>query len=137
MTAEKSFDCSVETISNVRKWIGEALAAERTPQDVIDAVLLAVSEAATNAVVHGYADTRRGRLDVRVSVDGASLGVTVRDYGAGFGKKQYTPPDTSLAHEGGYGVFLLRNLMDEVEVQTLEDGTEVRMKKTFKPGSAA
>ena len=137
MIAEQSFECSVETIREVRKWIADTLAGERTPRDIVEGILLAASEAVTNAVVHGYEKSRRGRVDVRIQVAVDSIAITVRDYGTGFGRKPYTPPDTSVPHEGGYGVFLLRNLMDDVKVTTHEDGTEVHMVKALKPGIAS
>jgi anti-sigma regulatory factor (Ser/Thr protein kinase) len=131
---EKTFDCSLDTIREIRRWIKDVLAAYKTPEDVIDDVILAASEAVTNAIVHGYSDTRHGRIDARVQFSDEAITLVVRDYGSGFRKKQYMAPDTSTPHEGGYGVYLMQTLMDEVEVVPLGEGTEIRMMKTIRSG---
>jgi anti-sigma regulatory factor (Ser/Thr protein kinase) len=133
VNAEKSFECSLETIKDVRHWIVDVLSVEHTPENIMNDVVLATSEAVTNAVVHGYEKTRRGRVDLSVQVSNDSIVLTVRDYGAGFGQKSYTAPDTSSPHEGGYGVYLVHKLMDEVTLSSHEKGTELRMKKVTKP----
>ena len=136
MTAETTFDCTLETIKDVRSWIVDVLSVLKTPMEVTGDVVLAASEAVTNAVVHGYEETRRGRVDMSIQVLNGSVMLTIRDYGSGVGRKPYTAPDTGIPHEGGYGVYLLHSLMDEVEVRSLEKGTEVRMKKLIRPNTA-
>jgi anti-sigma regulatory factor (Ser/Thr protein kinase) len=128
----KSFECSLDTIKDVRHWIMDALSLHRMPDDVIGDVVLAASEAVTNSVVHGYEETRRGRVDVSIQVTADSVSLTVRDYGSGFSGKPYDAPDTSTPHEGGYGVYLVHSLMDEVTLLSLDQGTELRMKKVIK-----
>ncbi len=137
MTVEKSFECSLETIKEVRQWVVDVLSAQQAPEDVINDVVLAVSEAVTNAVVHGYEKTHKGRVDLSVQVSSAAISLTVRDYGSGFGQKFYTAPDTTTPHEGGYGVYLVHTLMDEVRLLSHDGGTELQMKKVIKlkPGS--
>lgn len=130
---EKIIDCSLETMKDVRRWIVDVLSAQAVPEDVLSDVVLASSEAVTNAVVHGYEETRRGRVDLKIQISDSSVSLTIRDYGSGLGRKPYAPPDTSLPHEGGYGVYLLHSLMDEVEIVSLDKGTEVRMQKVIKP----
>ena len=109
------------------------LNSQRVPESVVNDVILAASEAVTNAVVHGYEETRRGIVDLSLNVSADSVSLSVRDYGTGFGKKPYAAPDTRIPHEGGYGVYLVHSLMDEVTVTPLDKGTEVRMKKAIKP----
>ena len=131
--AAKSFDCSLERIKEVRQWIVDVLISQHTPEAVVDDVILAASEAVTNSVVHGYEETRRGTVDLSLQVSADSVSLTIRDYGTGFGKKPYAAPDTRIPHEGGYGVYLVHTLMDEVTLTSLENGTELRMKKAIKP----
>jgi anti-sigma regulatory factor (Ser/Thr protein kinase) len=133
--AAKTFDCTLETVKDVRGWIVDVLSAHKTPMDVIGDVVLATSEAVTNAVVHGYEETHKGRVDMSIQLSDSSVTITIRDYGSGLGRKPYTAPDTGIPHEGGYGVYLLHSLMDEVEVRSLDKGTEVRMKKLIKPNT--
>ena len=137
MSAAKTFECTLETIKEVRQWIVDNLSAHGTPDNVVSDVVLAASEAVTNAVVHGYAETRRGRVDLSLEISDGSLVLTIRDYGSGLGRKPYAAPDTRIPHEGGYGVYLVQSLMDEVEMKSLNQGIEVRMKKAFKTGTGS
>jgi stage II sporulation protein AB (anti-sigma F factor) len=127
----RTFDCSLDTVREVRHWIAEVLTAQRAPENVISDIVLAASEAVTNAIVHGYPETRSGAVDVAIRVTAGSVELTIRDYGDGFGGKPYAPPDTTAAHEGGYGVYLVHSLMDEVTLRPLVKGMELQMKKLF------
>jgi anti-sigma regulatory factor (Ser/Thr protein kinase) len=133
VNASKTFECDLETIKLVREWIVDVLSAHSTPNDIINDIVLAANEAVTNSVVHGYAETRRGRIDISIELLDGLVSLKIRDYGSGLGRTPYIAPDTRIPHEGGYGVYLVRALMDEVEVLSLDKGVEVRMKKTIKP----
>jgi anti-anti-sigma factor len=102
--------------ARVRRWA--ALAALDT--ETTDDLLLAVGEAAANAVEHAY-DGAPGPLHVLVAlVGGARVEVTVSDEG------QWRPPP---AHPGfrGRGLDLMRRLSDSVDLDRREGGTVVRM----------
>jgi serine/threonine-protein kinase RsbW/stage II sporulation protein AB (anti-sigma F factor) len=53
------------------------------PEDTVDAVALAVSEAATNAIEHAYAGAEPGLVRMRCTVEGDRLVVEIADDGAG------------------------------------------------------
>jgi len=125
----KSFDCSLETIRDVRQWIADSLVSERIPDGVIADMLLAASEAVTNSIVHGYEQTLRGTVDCTLRISGDAVTLIVRDYGSGLDEKTYMRPDTSVPHEGGYGVYLIHSLMDEVTLSLPGQGTEWTMTK--------
>jgi serine/threonine-protein kinase RsbW len=85
-------------------------------------VLLAVSEAATNAVLHAYLEAGRpGPLLLSARLMDDIVHVVVRDHGRGM-----TPrPDSPGL---GLGLPLMTRLADAVQISTHPDGgTEVRM----------
>ncbi len=136
MTAAKTFECDIESIKNVRHWIVDVLSAQNLPEDVVNDLALAANEAVTNSVVHGYAETGHGRVDLSVQLSNGFVSLTIRDYGCGLGGKYYAPPDTRIPLEGGYGIYLLHSLMDEFRVLSLDEGIEVQMKKILKPNTS-
>lgn len=97
----------------------------------------AVSEAVTNAIVHGY----RGRDDGMVTLSAAYdenrvLTVTVRDEGCGIADIEaamqpfYSTGDS--AERSGMGFCVMQTFMDAVEVtSTVGEGTSVLMRKTI------
>jgi anti-sigma regulatory factor (Ser/Thr protein kinase) len=82
-------------------------------------VLLSVSEACTNAVVHGYPD-EGGDLDLEAFLDGSVLRVSVRDFGVG--------PEARAREPGlGYGMLLIKAHTHALTVRNCGPGTEVMM----------
>ncbi|RGY97178.1 anti-sigma F factor [Clostridium sp. AM58-1XD] len=101
----------------------------------IDDVKTAVSEAVTNAVIHGY-QNREGKIIVEAEVEKEEkmLTVIVCDNGIGIGdvKKAMEPMYTSdtTGERSGMGFSFMEAFMDEVEVDSEpEKGTVVKMKK--------
>ena len=85
----------------------------------IDDLVLAISEACSNAVEHAGAD--HGEVTLAAEFRDADVVVTVQDAG------RWQPPH--LRFERGRGFRILRALMDDVTVSRRGDGTEVRMRR--------
>jgi serine/threonine-protein kinase RsbW len=102
------------------------------PDDRIDDLKIAVSEACTNAIeAHGAVDTDE-RVLVRCTEQGDHMEVTIEDRGPGFDPHTLPehPPVTDpdrLKFERGLGIPLIRSLVDEVEFSSSDDGTAVRI----------
>ncbi|HWH15738.1 MAG TPA: ATP-binding protein [Miltoncostaeaceae bacterium] len=97
------------------------------PPDRLADVLLALTEAVTNAALH--AEPRDGCVRVRAWVDGDCLRITVSDRGRGFDPDAgERGPRTGL----GVGLRLMRALADESEIRTPPGGgAEIRL--AFRP----
>ncbi|MDY2880941.1 MAG: anti-sigma F factor [Candidatus Borkfalkiaceae bacterium] len=94
----------------------------------------AVSEAVTNAIVHGYPDTV-GDVTMLAETDGEDVHIVVSDNGVGIAnlEEALEPFFTSRPEEerSGMGFTIIRTFMDEVKViSKLNEGTIVDMKKT-------
>jgi len=99
----------------------------------IDDVKTAVSEAVTNAEIHGYRGGK-GIIDLEVTIDGKLLTVTVGDTGVGIRDVRrameplYTTDQTG--ERSGMGFSFMEAFMDEVLVDSEPgNGTRVTMKK--------
>ncbi len=82
-------------------------------------ILIAVTEAVNNAIEHG--NRKDAQVDVMVEVANGDkeFCFTVKDQGRGFdfvNLPDPTAPD-NLLKENGRGIFLMRNLADEVEFE--------------------
>lgn len=93
----------------------------------------AVSEAVTNAVIHGY-QGRNETIYIEASIEGNELSVTVRDQGIGIldveqaMEPMFTADDSG--ERSGMGFTFMGAFMDEVQVESaLQHGTSVVMKK--------
>ena len=99
----------------------------------LDDVKTAVSEAVTNAVIHGY-QGHGGIIYLEVKILGQELTVTVKDTGIGIPNiPQAMEPMFTTDPEGersGMGFSFMEAFMDEVSVESEPDkGTVVTMKK--------
>lgn len=133
VTAQRrSFDACVDSVPLARHaavtWAREHTASE----EVLHAVALAVTEAATNVVVHAYRD-REGRATFTLELerDDDGLRVSVHDDGLGM-----TPrPDSPGL---GLGMPLIASVTDRLEIlRTETGGTHVRMRFCAAVGAEA
>ena len=101
--------------------------------EAVEDVKTAVSEAVTNAVIHGYRN-ESGMITMELTLDGRALTVVIRDNGVGIEdiEKALTPMFTTQpeAERSGMGFTIMESFMDELSVEsTPGKGTTVTMKK--------
>jgi anti-sigma regulatory factor (Ser/Thr protein kinase) len=95
---------------------------------------LAVAEALANAILHGNRCDPEKTVHVVVAVnEHGDLLVSVKDTGSGFDPSQLPNPTApvNLLAPHGRGIFLIRQLMDEIDFR-FDDGTELRMRRRKK-----
>lgn len=86
-----------------------------------DDLVIAVNEVATNSIRHGG-----GRGTLKLWNDGSSIVCEVRDE-ARIDKPMIGRERPSAGQEGGFGLWLVNQLCDLVQIRTFEDGSVVRM----------
>jgi serine/threonine-protein kinase RsbW len=125
-----SMPADTEAMAAVVDAISEALARREVPEQKRLEVALAVQEALANAVVHGCDNdpSKQVRCRVRSDAHGRIL-IIVTDPGPGFSPDLLSDPKRreNLYADHGRGVYLIRQLMDEVHFE--HSGNEVRMWK--------
>lgn len=96
----------------------------------------AVSEAVTNAIIHGYENTS-GVVSIECMIRGSKIEIIVEDNGDGIGDigQAMEPLFTSKPYleRSGMGFTVMETFMDLVEVVSKAGhGTKVKMTKEFK-----
>ncbi|MGM9543136.1 MAG: anti-sigma F factor [Candidatus Limivicinus sp.] len=115
-----------------------AFAAQLDPTlEELGDIKTAVSEAVTNAIVHGYPDTL-GRIAMRFRIiKGNTLEISVRDWGKGIADVQQamTPLYTTGGEErSGMGFTIMGSFMDKLRVRSSPGkGTTVVMQRFISP----
>lgn len=98
----------------------------------LDDIKTAVSEAVTNAVIHGYRE-QEGMITLEAAIEENVLSVTVSDEGVGIAdiEKAMEPMYTTIPEErSGMGFSFMEAFMDRIEViSALGKGTSVTMRK--------
>lgn len=125
-----------DAVIRARDTVRRAAALAGVPADRIDHLVVAVSEACTNAM---EAELRAGTtspIEVTCTVDGTIFEVQVRDRGDGFEPASLPPrpppPDPRhLDVERGWGIELMRQLVDELVFDVTGTGMCVRLRMSL------
>jgi serine/threonine-protein kinase RsbW len=119
-----------EAIAAVVDAISETLAQLEVPEQKRFEIALAVQEALANAVVHGCGNDPSKQVRCRLKSDPQGrIVIIVSDPGPGFSPDLLSDPKRreNLHADHGRGVYLIRQLMDEVHFE--RGGNEIRMWK--------
>ena len=111
-------DSRLEAAAQAREWIAERAKQARLSRETVSDLKLALTEAITNVVRHSYDDEPGHQIILSWAVDDETLTLTIRDFGRPFDASNYQSPDLSELQTGGYGIFLIQSLMDEVRYDT-------------------
>ncbi len=117
-----------DSVAALRAAVVDFAARQGASAATIDAVRLAVSEAATNVVVHAYRDAAHpGDIEVEASLAGGELWVMVADAGTGLRARRDSP---GL----GLGLGLIAGVADGIDlVHRAAGGLELRMRFALDP----
>jgi serine/threonine-protein kinase RsbW/stage II sporulation protein AB (anti-sigma F factor) len=121
-----SYPANAAHVPAIRRAVATVARRFGASADALVQINLAVTEAATNAVVHAYRDrppARAGRVHVVVALDAPGcLGVRVRDHGVGLSPR---PDSPGL----GLGLGLMAHKSDRLDVRAPSGGgTEVALR---------
>lgn len=131
------FDAKSENEGFARVCVA-AFAARLDPTiEEISDIKTALSEAVTNAIIHGYENTCDGKVSIICSVESDTIHITVSDRGRGIEniKKAMEPLFTSRPEmeRSGMGFTVMETFMDKVEVDsTVGKGTDIIMSKKIR-----
>ena len=83
------------------------------------AVQLAVDEACTNIIEHGYGGEGLGEIECACNITPGGVTVQLRDWSAGFNPEDILSPNYTVPLEQlkprGAGLYLMRQMMDDVQ----------------------
>ncbi len=100
-----------------------------------------VSEAVTNAIIHGYEDVEDGEVTIYARIEADMLFLSVMDEGMGIADldtaRQPLYTSKPELERSGMGFTIMENFMDEVEVVSqVGKGTKISMKKRIESKKA-
>ena len=112
------FPSVVENVTMVERLVDDVCAEYHVKEDYYGELLIAMTEAVNNAIVHGNKLDASKQVKVNFDiVDDKVMRFTVEDEGPGFDYDHLPDPTApeNIEKPHGRGVFLMRNLADKCE----------------------
>lgn len=131
-----SFSSVSSNESFARVTIAAFIAPLDPTMDELTEIKTVVSEAVTNAIIHGYERAEDALIYLSCSIDDNIVEITIEDDGIGIENidEAIQPLYTSKPEleRSGMGFTIMENFMDKVEIESaLGQGTKVRLVKQF------
>ncbi len=108
----------LESLSILRSFIDDACSKAQIDDEICYDIKLAVDEACTNIIQHGYSGMVPGSIILSLQYGTQQVAVRLSDFGHAFEPSEPPVPDTKAAFEqgkiGGYGLFFIYRSMDSV-----------------------
>lgn len=119
-----AYTSDIENVALARRAIARFATECGFSEGAVSDIRLAAGEALSNAVEHGCETSDRS-FSVDCDFDGEELAIVVGDSGHGFPEPSHTTSIEPDARGRGFGIFLMRRLMDEVSFG--RNGSVVRL----------
>jgi len=94
-------------------------------------IAISVTEVVVNSIIHGNKSILEKKVTVAVAKKDSLIEIMVTDQGEGFNPDELESPVSkeNLLKEIGRGIFIVKSLMDKVEIEPGKSGTKVTLMK--------
>jgi len=124
-TFSLTITANLNNLTDIYHFVQQTAARLGLEASIIYEVQLAVDEAVTNIIVHGY-QNQGGNIEIEIKQDRDALVIHLRDNAIPFNPTSIPPPELTkpLTERaiGGMGVHLMRQTMDEVNYAVTSGG---------------
>ena len=126
-----SIPSNLEYLSVVDEFIEGLLRGYGADESIIADIAISVSELLNNSISHGNQSKEEVPVTVSINKNGHDVSITITDEGTGFDPTEIADPlaEENLLKNTGRGLFIVKSLMDDVEVKTTDKGTSTTITK--------
>jgi serine/threonine-protein kinase RsbW len=123
----------LKSLQKFRDFITACCAQHHIPNETVLELKLAVDEACTNVIEHGYKGMDPGSIILSFRIEPGRILVQITDFGHLFEPEAAPKPDLEAALEdrelGGLGLYLIYQTMDNIDYQSSEEGNTLTFTK--------
>ncbi len=132
------FSSKGENINIVERLIDDLCEKHSINEEHYGNILIALTEAANNAIYHGNRQDPEKKVHVQYEADGDTFFFKIEDEGPGFDYENVPDPTSpeNLEKPNGRGVFLMKHLADEIEFKDGGRIVELKFTNLSKPVEA-
>lgn len=118
----------------LNRTIRKLLESEKVEEHICNAVEICIIEALNNVVKHAYQGDNSKWIDVVISLNTKALEINIIDEGKSRTSfetptLEFDPEDINNLPEGGMGLYIIHQLMDEIDYQILNNKNIFILKK--------
>ena len=129
-----SFDAIADNVSFARTTVAAFISRMDPTLEEIEDIKTVVSEAVSNAIIHGYRDNSLGTVYLETEIDQQAITIIVTDEGCGMENIEQAREATYTSRpdleRSGMGYTIMEHLMDDIEIiSVLGKGTKIIMRK--------
>ncbi len=119
------FSCSLHNLEKIGDFVTHCAQRAGLSESDVSAVQLAVDEASTNIIEHGYGQECPSRIDITCEPINDGIKVVIYDDAEPFDIGSIPDPAINVSLEEvkprGLGIYLMRRMMDEIHYETTPD----------------
>lgn len=116
---QREFDGDLRHLASMRAFLREvykeAWQGQPADADLIHRLTLALTEAASNIILHGDEGQQHKPITLTVDIHDDQVAVTLRHAGKPFDPETAAAPVFDGSRENGFGLYLIRKCVDEVQ----------------------
>ena len=124
---ERTVPARAEHLRGVRGSIRQLLDELRLAPELRDRLVLAVDEACTNIIRHGYGTQREGDIALRILRTGPMLSFELTDSAPSIDPARVRPRPLGECRCGGFGIALIDEVMDDWRIEPAKGGRGNRL----------
>jgi len=130
---ELKFSSDTKYLENVEKLSTKVAHYAKLSESDSDDLGIVTTELVNNAIHHGNQNDPGKLVHITFTVDDKKIELRIMDQGGGFNPEKLKDPlaPENLLNESGRGIFLIRNLMDGLEFNFSDTGTETIVTKNL------
>lgn len=135
MRRELKFKNEEQELSRVAGFMEEVCDELQLDPHLAMKLQLAIEEMVVNVISYAYPKGSFADISLSVEADGKELTIVLSDSGVPFDPTAKDDPDLDVdpmdRQQGGMGILIVKNIMNEVSYQRLGDTNQLTMKKTL------
>lgn len=126
---QKIFASDPDNLSKVEEFISEIADEYNLDDDLKNSLTLSVSEATSNAMVHGNKLDPNKSVNIKIFVDDQKIKVIIKDEGDGFELEAIPDPTApeNILKDNGRGIYIMKNFLQDLKFNFTDSGTEVTL----------
>ena len=124
---ELTLPSSIEQVYRLESFVDSLQQWVDFDDEIYSQIMMALSEAVTNAIVHGNKNNEDKTVHIMAMHGDNKLSISIKDEGDGFDPDAIPDPlkEENLLKQGGRGVFLMNQFADGIEFS--ENGSKLTL----------